>query len=89
MKLRDDERVMDVGEDSAARISRDADSCCLRPRFDRAFLSCCCLYYAPLDLMHFPPLCSQDPVKDGEQQIRKDFDELYENMQTAFRNLED
>jgi len=31
----------------------------------------------------------KDPVKDGEQQIRKDFDELYENMQTAFRNLED
>ena len=31
----------------------------------------------------------QDPVKDGEQQIRKDFEELYENMQTAFRNLED
>ena len=38
--------------------------------------------------MHFFP-ASQDPVKDGEQQIRKDFDELYENMQTAFRNLED
>ncbi|XP_054167437.1 V-type proton ATPase catalytic subunit A [Oppia nitens] len=31
----------------------------------------------------------KDPVKDGETQIRKDFDELYENMQTAFRNLED
>ena len=35
------------------------------------------------------PFASQDPVKDGEQQIRKDFDELLENMQTAFRNLED
>jgi len=31
----------------------------------------------------------KDPVKDGEAQIRKDFDELYENMQMAFRNLED
>ncbi len=35
-------------------------------------------------LLHF-----QDPVKDGEQQIRKDFEDLYENMQQAFRNLED
>lgn len=40
------------------------------------------------DLMHYMP-SSQDPVKDGEQQIRKDFDALYEDMQTAFRNLED
>lgn len=31
----------------------------------------------------------KDPVKDGEQQIRKDFEDLYESMQTAFRNLED
>ena len=31
----------------------------------------------------------KDPVKDGEQQIRKDFDDLYEAMQTSFRNLED
>lgn len=31
----------------------------------------------------------KDPVKDGEQQIRKDYEELYEAMQTAFRNLED
>jgi V-type H+-transporting ATPase subunit A len=34
-------------------------------------------------------LYGKDPVKDGEAQIRKDFEELYENMQTAFRNLED
>ena len=32
---------------------------------------------------------SQDPVKDGEQKIKADFDELLENMQAAFRNLED
>jgi V-type H+-transporting ATPase subunit A len=31
----------------------------------------------------------KDPVKDGEQQIRKDYEDLYETMQTAFRNLED
>ncbi|XP_077861603.1 V-type proton ATPase catalytic subunit A [Saccoglossus kowalevskii] len=31
----------------------------------------------------------KDPVKDGEVKIRQDFAELYENMQTAFRNLED
>lgn len=33
--------------------------------------------------------CTQDPVKEGEAKIRKDFEELYENMQQAFRNLED
>lgn len=31
----------------------------------------------------------QDPVKDGEGKIKGDFDELYEEMQTTFRNLED
>ncbi|XP_046543254.1 LOW QUALITY PROTEIN: V-type proton ATPase catalytic subunit A-like [Haliotis rubra] len=31
----------------------------------------------------------KDPVKDGEAKIKQDFDELYEEMQTAFRNLED
>uniref|UniRef100_A0A5S6QIR5 H(+)-transporting two-sector ATPase n=1 Tax=Trichuris muris TaxID=70415 RepID=A0A5S6QIR5_TRIMR len=31
----------------------------------------------------------KDPVKDGEEKIKKDFDELYDQMQTAFRNLED
>ncbi|KAJ6222060.1 hypothetical protein RDWZM_000605 [Blomia tropicalis] len=31
----------------------------------------------------------KDPVKEGEAKIRKDFDELYENMQQAFRNLDD
>lgn len=31
----------------------------------------------------------KDPVKDGEAKIRADFDELHENMQSAFRNLED
>jgi V-type H+-transporting ATPase subunit A len=31
----------------------------------------------------------KDPEKDGEQQIRKDFEELYDTMQQNFRNLED
>lgn len=31
----------------------------------------------------------KDTFKDGEAQIRKEFDEIYENIQTAFRNLED
>jgi len=31
----------------------------------------------------------KDPVADGEAKIKADYDELYENMQTAFRNLED
>jgi len=31
----------------------------------------------------------KDPVKDGEAKIRADFEELHENMQSAFRNLED
>lgn len=31
----------------------------------------------------------KDPVKDGEEKIKKDFDELYDQMQQAFRNLED
>lgn len=35
------------------------------------------------------PVIFQDPVKDGEAKIRADYDELHEEMQTAFRNLED
>ncbi|CAG0878533.1 unnamed protein product [Darwinula stevensoni] len=31
----------------------------------------------------------KDPVKDGEAKIKSEFDELYEQMQQAFRNLED
>ncbi|GAB1603245.1 V-type proton ATPase catalytic subunit A [Argonauta hians] len=31
----------------------------------------------------------KDPEKDGERKIKGDFDELYEEMQTGFRNLED
>lgn len=31
----------------------------------------------------------QDPVKDGEEKIKADFEELHEQMSTAFRNLED
>ena len=31
----------------------------------------------------------KDPVKDGEDKIKADYEELYENMQTAFRSLED
>merc|ERR1712083_74003 len=31
----------------------------------------------------------KDPQKDGEEKIKADYDELLENMQAAFRNLED
>ncbi|CAD5213531.1 unnamed protein product [Bursaphelenchus okinawaensis] len=31
----------------------------------------------------------KDPVKDGEDKIKKEYDELLEQMQTSFRNLED
>jgi V-type H+-transporting ATPase subunit A len=31
----------------------------------------------------------KDPVKDGEAKIRADFDQLYDDIQQAFRNLED
>nr|AJO70002.1 V-ATPase A [Cherax destructor] len=31
----------------------------------------------------------KDTLKDGEAKVQKDFDELYENIQQAFRNLED
>lgn len=31
----------------------------------------------------------KDTLKDGEAKVQRDFDELYENIQQAFRNLED
>lgn len=31
----------------------------------------------------------KDPIKDGEAKIKADFDQLYEDIQQAFRNLED
>lgn len=31
----------------------------------------------------------KDPVKDGEVNIKKDYEQLYDDMQTSFRNLED
>ncbi|KAG0720493.1 V-type proton ATPase catalytic subunit A [Chionoecetes opilio] len=31
----------------------------------------------------------KDTFKEGEAKVRKDFDEIYENIQLAFRNLED
>jgi V-type H+-transporting ATPase subunit A len=31
----------------------------------------------------------KDPRQDGEEKIKKEYEELYEHMQTAFRNLED
>jgi V-type H+-transporting ATPase subunit A len=31
----------------------------------------------------------KDPMKDGEEKIKKEYDELLEQMTTAFRNLED
>jgi uncharacterized GH25 family protein len=33
--------------------------------------------------------CQQDPVKDGEPKIKADFEQLHEDIQQAFRNLED
>lgn len=39
--------------------------------------------------LSFPLIESQDPVKDGEAKIKADFDQLYEDLQQAFRNLED
>lgn len=35
------------------------------------------------------PTCPQDPVKDGEANIMAAFAQLNEEMQAAFRNLED
>lgn len=31
----------------------------------------------------------QDPAKDGEPKIKSDFNELFDQMQQAFRSLED
>lgn len=31
----------------------------------------------------------KDAFKEGEAKVKKDFDEIYENIQQAFRNLED
>lgn len=31
----------------------------------------------------------KDTFKEGEAKVKKDFDEIYENIQLAFRNLED
>ncbi len=31
----------------------------------------------------------QDPISDGEQKIKRDYEELYEEMQAGFRNLLD
>ena len=31
----------------------------------------------------------KDPVKDGEMNIKKDYEQLYDEMQTAFRSLEE
>lgn len=31
----------------------------------------------------------KDPVKDGQKKIKQDFEDLYESIQQAFRNLED
>lgn len=32
--------------------------------------------------------CLQDPYKDGEAKIKQDYEELHEEMQQAFSNLE-
>lgn len=31
----------------------------------------------------------KDPVKDGEAKIKAEYDQLYEDIQQGFRNLED
>lgn len=31
----------------------------------------------------------KDTFKEGETKVKKDFDDIYENIQQAFRNLED
>jgi len=31
----------------------------------------------------------KDPLKDGEEKIKKDYEELLETMQTTFRNMEE
>lgn len=41
------------------------------------------LFYQ-LSMMKF-----KDPIKEGEKQIKQEFEELFENIQQAFRNLED
>lgn len=47
------------------------------------------LAYRKCKLFQLVTFLLQDPVKDGEKKIKQDFDELYEEMQTQFRNLED
>lgn len=41
------------------------------------------------DILPFPSLLCQDPVKDGEAKIKADYTQLNEEMQNAFRSLED
>lgn len=40
-------------------------------------------------VMHFCFSVRQDPMKEGEAKIKADYEELYEEMATQFRNLED
>lgn len=40
-------------------------------------------------LYHLSSMKFKDPAVDGEEKIKQDFEELFENIQQAFRNLED
>ena len=58
--------------------------------------SCVSYYMLLIKLWYFLPRILiylmkffKDPVKDGEEKIKADFEELHEQMSTAFRNLED
>lgn len=50
-----------------------------------------CLKYPRLFLIELFTCCVifQDPVKDGETKIKADYAQLFEDMQNAFRSLED
>lgn len=53
---------------------------------DRVLIS---IFNCHVELIVVFSLLPQDPVKDGEAKIRADFDQLHEDLQTTFRNLED
>lgn len=53
-------------------------------------------YFAVIKPLAYPSLCGriillffQDPTVEGEAKIKQEFDELAEEMQQGFRNLED
>lgn len=40
-------------------------------------------------IIQFHSVEFQDPLKDGEAKIKADYAQLFEDMQNAFRSLED